>query len=414
MSALRAWYWHCVDLFKARKAKDLGNMAKEMDDTLGAWPSEMGSRAEALEHVEKFGRQASLAFKDAKPGTPEHKAFMFMADTKKMARRNSMRNPVLADNDTLTGRLDTAHMKHYAEAFASHHDLLEHSPSALQHDEVEGARAMPVHGGVVQKRALTVEQRNRAMMSEKHSPWHTMEDLDALHAGVQQAIGQGKVSEADANRYVVMRAALQLNAQRHENSYPGLKHRPSWGAIDTTALKVMQIGAEHLPQVGMSDVQQRLSPVLATAMRVHEAHPWLERKQGKGQRDRAAFAYPKLHPLGSGAHAKQEAWRSAWLGQMGKNRNKAGALDVAAHASAAIPAKSAAPAPAASAKAEPTDFSDYQQRRDAGEQFAPAVHVRMERLKRQGAASKMMTDIGQDVNKALLYDAWRLWRGARL
>jgi hypothetical protein len=212
-----------------------------------------------------------------------------------------------------------------------------------------------------------------------------------------------------------MHAALHLNAKRHPESYPGLPFRPSWGALDTTALKVMRVGAGHLHHVGLGETQQRLTPVLDAALAAHESHPFAKRSGDNAVlRDKVFFEYPKLHPIGSKEYDMQEAGRAQLMRTTDRRRTKA-TLDVAAHATAPIPAASTAP----SGYVEPKTYEEYKQRADAGEAFPDAtIHTRMSKLRRQGASATAVaqakSELAQDVRKALIYDAWLVWRGARL
>lgn len=403
MSRLHSWYEHCAELWKGRKRVDLSDLAGRMDADLGAWPSEMGSRAEAASHAQRLGvsNRTVGALKDAVPGTDEHKVHQFFKDAASYARRKTVRNPVVMGGDTLTGEIDKPHLEHFTAMFADHHSALDFVPNKA------GGASWTLNGGAMRVRTMGVRRRNQAMHTAGHSPVHTMDDLDTLHTGVEHAIKAGKVDVAHANRYHVMRGALRRVAATWADQYPNDKFMPSWGAMDTTALRVMRTGADHLDATGFGEAKARLQPVLDAAIAAHEAHPLRQRTDRKGAKDVSAHDYPGLHKIGSDSYWKQ---MSQVAGDSRRRDSRRGAatseIDAASHVPAAIKAP-AKPAPAAEAPAfkEPSSYDEYKQRVEAGEKFEPGLTMKMERQRMLERRTR------KSFAAHTFYKAWLDWRG---
>lgn len=407
MTRLRSWHEHCASLFKARKPAKLTDVAARLDEHFGPWPQEMGSRAEAAAHVESIGRAKALTLAGSAPGTPEHKAHTFVTDQKKFARAHSSRNAVPAFNDTLTGPIDKDHVEHYSNLWATHNTLLEHSDRgkkievANEDGDAVQMRTVPRGRAPMQLRTYTTALRVKAMRAAGHAePFATPDDLKTLHAGVEHAIHSGAVSESDANRYHVMRAAVGKVERQHADAYPGLPFKPSWAAMDTGALRAMRAGADHLHHAGFPDAKDRLGSVLSSALDSHDKHPFTP-KLGDENRSRP---YPALHRIGSKQHQLQERSWAQSMATLDKRRGIAS--EQPATPTPAKTAQAAAPKPIEL----PASYADYKSRSDRGETFAPEVHTKMERMRMQERQAAKAAKVEKAFSGATLYKALLAWR----
>lgn len=409
MSLLRAWHDRCAALFKARKPAALSDVAARLDEHFGPWPEHMGSRADAVAHVEAIGRAKALGLSDALPGTPEHKAYTFVTDQKRYARANSARLPV-RQGDSLTGPIDQTHITHYAGQWATHNRRLEHSPRGKPL-EVAGSdgEVMTLRRNIhsrkpMQFRVPTVERRMAHMRAAGHAePFATSDDLRTLHAGVQHAIHAGAVSEADANRYHVMRAAMTIVENDHPESYPGLPFKPSWAAMDTGALRAMHAGAEHLGHAGFADAKERLVPVLRSALSAHDAHPFLTTTS----EGRVAVPYPSLHPIGSKKHQVQAMSRSRLFAAADSAQGHAPELTAQASSK---PAVKAAAAPESEPAAPSMTWEEYRARSERGEKIDDATRNRLEKEQYEKRKAAKAAQVEKAFAAASLLKAFRAWR----
>lgn len=367
-----------LSLEKARKKVDLHKLASDMDSSLGPWPKEMGARAEAVEHVLKFGRSQSLQLKDAAPGTPEHKAYTFVRDARAHAAKKS---PAVVSSrkasfgtDSLEGPIDKEHIDHYANVWSDHHFNLENKTSAKSTD-AETGRLVTRSGRKIQARSLVVTRRMNHMSGAGAKDLiASSDDLDTIHSGVDRAIQAGKVPVADANRYHVMRATLKRAESRHKESYPGVPFKPSYASMDTAALRTMRTGLDHLHETGFAGARERLTPSVSAALASHDAHPFVDPSRKSAAV--TGFAYPALHKIGSTQHSGQQD-------AISRQRKR---LDTA-RGFTSEPGPKSAPAKAAPAAAAPKElelpgsYDEYRSRVDRGEKFEPAVHTRMEKLR---------------------------------
>lgn len=417
MSTLRGWYEHCAELWKGRKRVDLTELAGSMDEALGAWPAEMGSRADAASHAQKLGvsNRTFGALKDAAPGTPEHKVHQFFKDAASYARRKSLRRPVVASGDSLTGEIDKQHLSHYAGLYANHHADIDFID---QRNKFEGRAKSSVQkptGEVVavRLRARRVSNRNALIGAAGHNPIHTMDDLDVLHAGAEHAIRSGAVSAPHANRYRVMREAMQRVSRTWSESYPNDKFEPSWGAMDTTALRVMRAGVDHLDAAGFTGAKSRYQPLLDAAISAHEKVPFRPRDQRKHAKNDTTSEYPYLHPIGSEAYWKQHSQLTADSARTDRRRKRqTQGVDAAAHVPAAVktakPSAPAASAPETASVKEPASYDEYKQRVEAGEKFEAGLTMKMERQRMLERRTR------KSFAAHTFYKAWQTWRGERI
>jgi hypothetical protein len=411
MSRLLELYASFDDLWKGRKAKtpaQLNDMATEMDGTLGKWPEGHGTRQEAVQHFVRLGRKASLGHKDAAPGSPEHMAYRFATDQLKHARAIPL-------NDTLTGAIDKEHLAHYSAHWQDHFDRLDHAPRVTR--EINDV-PMPVlpgknqAGKVRQSRTLIGEKRIKRIKASGQSHIATMDDLNTIHTGVERAIQTGKVPEGDANRYHVMRSALQEVHRRHPQTRPGMPFEPSYASMDTTALKVMHTGVEHLDDAGFRETKTRLGPMLASALDAHTAHPFVTDGRRASMKGTVSLAYPTLHPIGSVAHRSQASALSNLASRVGRSRaDKETKQFVATQRTKekekkAVKAQAQAKAEAVKAS-EPKSWSEFQDRQAKGESFAPEINTRMERLRR---AERAANTLERSLASARLLKALKTWR----
>lgn len=396
MSAIRTWFVLCSEFFKARSTplyKDpnkLKQKVESMDAALPAWDQAHGTRAEAAAHLVELGR-FDPSWKDADPSSKEFRAHKLMSDVKKINRMSSSRHPVVPEHDTLTGDLDDATMSHYTNLWAAHHSTIEHSSRLGEHSDVEGARAsrLPGKASKVPLRvpSLIVARRNKFMQQSGVEPFHSMDDLDVLHAGVERALQvPDRIAPGDKNRYTLMRAALKKVAKEYPESYPGLPFKPSWAAMDTTALKVMRTGAAHLGDVGFGGSAEKLTAALDRALESHQKFPFAGRKRGQAYTggETISVPYPSLHPMGSLAQRNQQ---SSFSSAMAKRDAKI----------SGSPAAASKPAKPQQPEAD-LSFDALHAKRESGQQMSPMEMVRYEKLKRE-----------QRMAKSLLSE-WRVWR----
>lgn len=386
MSRLQDLYSAFEDLWKGRKAMSadqLTELAGKMDASLGPWPKENGTRQDAVKHFLTFGRKGSLAHKNAAPGTPESMAYNFATDQMKHARANvTKRAPSLSAGDTLTGAIDKDHIDHYATHWATHFDILDHAPRMTKEVDDEAMPVMPGTNKVQQLRTVTGQRRIKHMKSQGQSHAFTMDDLNTIHTGVERAIQTGKVKESDANRYHVMRAAMHKVHKMHPDSHPGLPFEPSLASVDTTALKVMHAGIEHLDDTGFREAKSRLGPALSSAVASHEAFPYSSGGRKAAERRAVSVNYPDLHRMGSLEHTKQATLMQAHLNRVGRSRGTKETKQFEQQQVAKVEAKKTAQEAAKKGPDLPASWEEYTQLRDAGKITDPAVHTEMERRRR--------------------------------
>lgn len=392
MSRLGNWYERCAILWKARtyKPKDPAGLASKMDSMLG--PSSYGDRSEAAKHYGTHGAKAAKTFGSHPEGSSERLAFEFSREIPKLARAQSKAWVVNPHKDTLTKPIDQDHIKHYGEHWATHNNLLEHSPSGKALED--GLRSVDGQKPY-QMRSLKVMQRIKQMKSQGHAePYATKDDLQTIHTGVERAIQAGKVPTSDANRYHVMRHAVKLLGDRHAESYPGLPFQPSYAAMDTAALRVMKTGVDHLHETGFNDAKKRLGGMLGSAIESHSTHPFMESGKKAAMHFTMAVPYPALHEIGSDHHTRQKSHLERFLKRVSSSREDKELKAVRAQAEAKEKAKAAEPKPLEM----PKSYEEFRERQDRGEAFDPQVVTRMEMERRR------------NMKKSLLAD-WKAWRG---
>lgn len=404
-------------IWKGRKPQtpeQLMDLAGRMDESLGKWPEDHGSRQAAVEHFVRLGRSGSLAQKDAKPGSPEHMAYKFATDQMRHARAAVVkRAPKLVSGDTLSGKIDKEHLEHYAGKWADHFDALEHAPRQVKEIDGEDVPVLPTPKSrqgssaakVFQRRPLIGEKQIKHMKSQGISHVASMDDFNIIHSGVERAINAGKVSEGDANRYAVMRSAFQTASKRHPENRPGLPFQPSYTSFDSGALRAMSAGLEHLDETGFREAKTRLAPVISGAMAAQAKHPMKERTPGWHRSKTMYTTYPDLHPIGSDAHQRQEVAFQTAVKNSDKRRNKTpGTPASASPASAPAVSKLAA---AAKEVDLPASWDEYTKLRDAGKITDPQVHIKMERKRREERAAAAMNKSLASVKLLRSLAVWR-------
>lgn len=416
MNRLQAWYDRCVDLWKASKrasVEQLGDIARQMDEAHGPWKTEgLGTRSEAVKHYHEMGRKKALALgPTAGPETPERRAYEFARDLARHSRRQQIARPVQTSGDTLPGAIDKPHLDHYASRWASHNALLENVPRG-QATTINGVETRILAAGkhknrpVHHVRAPLVHKRMKMMSAGGSEPTFTMDDLKTIHSGVERAIHAGKVPVQSANRYHVMRQAMQIvHDQHHDPDYPAaVPFKPSYAALDTESLKVMHTGVQHLDEQGFGEAKARLSPILDHAVKSHHEHPYFSSGAPRHTgHHRVSLSYPDLHSIGSLPHQKQLAAEASRIKSVESRRTTTGgtSLDVAPSkpADAPKPVQETAPKPEM-----PSSYDEYRSRLSAGEKFDPSVMLSMEKLRR--IKKSLTTALGS----ADLLKAWKAWR----
>lgn len=396
MTSLSVWYDRCAFLWKSRQNKDPGEMAAKMDAKLG--PSSYGDRKIAGGHYARIGPRKALAFGSHPEGSPERLAYEFAKDVARFSRSNQVSVADSMHKDSLSTPIDSAHLKHYGSQWADHFDMLEHVPRGVETDE--GVRRMPGMRTPSQLRSTKVSARLKHMASQGHKdPFATMDDLQTIHTGVERAIQTGKVSTADANRYRVMRHAVGIAQNKHKETYPGLAFKPSYAAMDTTALRVMHEGVQHLHESGFLDAKNRLQGVLGSAIESHAVHPYIESTR-KAQNNRSvALPYPGLHVMGSVQHKTQQAHLETFNERVERSRESKESKQSKIEVGAVPVQKPKEVAPAAESAPEMT-YEEMRERQDRGEKVDPKIVNRLEMEKRQAK---------KDLTRSLISD-WKLWR----
>lgn len=324
MSRLGNWLEQMEELLKARKRAGIPSSAVDaMNAHFGA--AHYGDRQEVAHWINENGGEKAIYDRLQNPveGSMEHKAKLFIGESRSLRRVTSDRAKHAAlHTDSITGPISETDRAHHAHLWAAYHEHVEHKAGGIADedaDEYGASRVAPKSRVPIQQKANHIEFRDDAVAREGHSPYHSMNDIRALHRTVHAMADQ--FTPHELNHFHVMHDALHEREASHQVVFGDrLRFKPSWSSIEPAALGVMHKAAQMMHHT--NDDHARLVGATGAALRAQETHPAPYRSRGEDQKWKGRQGYPALHPAGSPLETELYGTMDALYKQRGKGERK--------------------------------------------------------------------------------------------